>query len=54
MKELMSAAEVIVTSSGTLCRPVSSVDGVPVGGRAPELLKTLQDALMEDYLQKTF
>ena len=53
MKELMSAAEVIVTSSGTLCRPVSAVDGIPVGGRAPQLLKKLQDALMEDYLQKT-
>ncbi len=53
MEELMSAAEVIVTSSGTLCRPVSHVDGIPVGGRAPELLKKLQDALMDDYIQKT-
>ena len=53
MEELMSAAEVIVTSSGPLCRPVSHVDGIPVGGRAPELLKKLQDALMDDYIQKT-
>ncbi len=51
--ELMSAAEVVVTSSGTLCRPVCTVDGKPVGGRAPELLKKLQDALMADYLEKT-
>ena len=53
LDELMGAAEVIVTSSGTLCRPVSSVDGKPVGGRAPKLLKKLQDALMADYLEKT-
>lgn len=53
MEELMAADEVIVTSSGTLCKPVESVDGIPVGGRAPELLKRLQDALMKDYLDKT-
>lgn len=53
LEELMNADEVIVTSSGTLCRPVSHVDGVPVGGRAPELLKRLQDELMRDYLEKT-
>ena len=53
LDDLMGAAEVIVTSSGTLCRPVCKVDGKPVGGRAPELLKKLQDALMADYLEKT-
>ncbi len=53
LDELMEADEVIVTSSGTLCRPVSSVDGTPVGGKAPELLKRLQDELMRDYLEKT-
>lgn len=53
LAELMAADEVIVTSSGTLCRPVNFVDGIPVGGKAPELLRKLQDALMQDYLQKT-
>ena len=53
LDELMSAAEVVVTSSGTLCRPVSTVDGKHVGGRATKLLKKLQDALMADYLEKT-
>ena len=53
MDELMSAAEVVVTSSGTLCRPVSHVDGIPVGGRSPQLLKKLQDALMADFMEKT-
>ena len=53
LDELMNADEVIVTSSGTLCRPVSCVDGIEVGGKAPELLKLLQDELMRDYLEKT-
>lgn len=53
VEELMRAREVIVTSSGTLCRPAVSVDGIPVGGRSPELLRRLQDALFRDFLQKT-
>ena len=53
LDELMAADEVIVTSSGTLCRPVDRVDGKSVGGKAPELLRKLQDALMQDYLEKT-
>ena len=44
--EMMDADEVIYTSAGALCCPVSFIDGKPVGGRAPELLKTLQDASM--------
>ena len=46
LNELMNADEVIYTSAGALCCPVGQIDGKPVGGRAPELLKTLQDASM--------
>lgn len=53
LDELMSAAEVVVTSSGTLCRPACEVDGIAVGGRAPQLLKRLQDALLGDFMEKT-
>ncbi len=53
MEELMAADEVVVTSSGTLCRPVCMIDGIPVGGRSPELLRKLQDALMKDFMDKT-
>ena len=53
VEEMMGAAEVIVTSSGTLCRPVGEIDGKPVGGRAPVLLKRLQDALIADFMEKT-
>jgi len=44
--EMMDADEVIFTSCGALCCPIDQIDGKPVGGRAPELLKTLQDASM--------
>ncbi|MBQ9085984.1 MAG: aminotransferase class IV [Clostridia bacterium] len=53
VEEMMHAREIIVTASGTLCRPVGEIDGVAVGGRAPDLLKKLQDALMGDFMAKT-
>ncbi|MDO5423093.1 MAG: aminotransferase class IV [Eubacteriales bacterium] len=53
MKELMEADEVIVHSSGTFAVGVESVDGVPVGGKAPELLKKIQDALTAEFLEAT-
>lgn len=55
--ELMDADEVIVHSSGTLCNAASEIDGRPVGGKAPELLKKLQDAVIrefEDYTKVRF
>ena len=53
LEQLMDADEVIVTASGNLCRPVCEVDGVRVGGKAPDILKRLQDAILQDYLDKT-
>ena len=53
MKELMDADEVIVHSSGTFAVGVESVDGIPVGGKAPELLTKLQDALTAEFLAAT-
>ena len=47
--ELMNADEVVVHSTGSFCIPVRTVDGKPVGGRAPEMLKTIQDALVADF-----
>ncbi len=51
--ELMKADEVIVSSSSNFCLYASEIDGIPVGGKAKELLHKLQDALMEEYLQAT-
>ncbi len=53
LDELFDADEVLVVSSGTPCRAVSHIDGKAVGGKAPELLRSLQDALMDDYYKKT-
>lgn len=53
LKELMEADEVIVTSSGQFCITASEIDGKPVGGKAPELIKKLQDALLNEFLEET-
>ena len=53
LDELMAAEEVIITRCGSFCQPVCEVDGKPVGGKQPEMLKRLQDALMAEYLEYT-
>lgn len=50
---LRSADEIIFSSSSNPCVVATKLDGEAVGGKAPELLKRLQDALLEDYLTKT-
>lgn len=50
--ELMTADEVIIHSTGSFCIPVRTVDGKPVGGKAPAMLKALQDALVDDFEQE--
>lgn len=53
VEEMMKAREIIVTASGTLCRPAEYIDGVRVGGRAAETLKLLQDKVMGDFIEFT-
>jgi D-alanine transaminase len=53
LKELMEADEIIVTSSGQFCITACEIDGVPAGGKAPELVKKLQDALLNEFLEET-
>lgn len=53
LDELFAADEIIVTSSGSLCLPVEEIDGKPVGGKAPELLKQMQDAVLKEFLDAT-
>ena len=49
LDELMNADEIIVHSTGSFCIPVKTVDGKSVGGKAPDMLKTIQDALVKDF-----
>ena len=53
VSELMAADEVIISSAGSFCLAAAEVDGIPVGGRAPVMLRRMQDALVEDWLTKT-
>ena len=53
LEELMAADEVIVTSSSNFCLHAGFIDGKPVGGKDPETLKKIQDAVLEEYLEYT-
>lgn len=49
LEEMMAADEVIVSSSSAFCLAAEMIDGTPVGGKAPEILKSLQDAGVIDF-----
>lgn len=53
LSELFDADEIIVSSAGSLCLSVGEIDGQPVGGKAPELLKKLQKALLDEFYEET-
>ena len=53
LDEMFSAKEVIVTASGALCRPVSAIDGKAVGGKATDILNSLRDFVIDEFLSKT-
>lgn len=50
LDELLDADEIIVSASGTFCIGVNHVDGKPVGGKNPDILRLLQEELWKDYL----
>ena len=50
---LLNADEIMMSSSSNFCIVATHIDNKPVGGKAPELLRKIQDALSEDYLKKT-
>ena len=53
MAELREADEIIVSSSGSLCLAAEMLDGEAVGGKAPELLKQLQDEVLREFYEET-
>ncbi len=50
---ILSADEIISTSSSNPCVVATHVDGNKVGGKAPEIIKKLVEFLADDYLTKT-
>ncbi len=53
LDELRDADEIIVTSSGSLCLAAEEIDGKAAGGKAPEILKALQDEVLRDFYEGT-
>ena len=53
LEELMAADEVIVSSSGCLGLAADEIDGKPVGGKAPELLKKIQNEVWNEFMTET-
>lgn len=51
--ELLDADEVMILSTGAHSVPVNAVDGKPVGGKAPELLRRLQSAYQRRFDEET-
>lgn len=53
LNELFDADEIIVSSSGSLCLAAEEIDGKPSGGRAPGLLKAIQDEVLREFIEET-
>ncbi len=51
--ELYDADEIIVSSAGSFCLSACEIDGRPCGGKAPEILKTLQEGLIAEFKAET-
>lgn len=53
MEELKWADEVLVSSATKLCMSADTLNGKSIGGKAPELVKVIQDAYMKMYIEQT-
>ena len=53
VEEMFRADEIIVSRSGALCHAAESIDGKPVGGKAPEILDKLYKAYEQKFLKDT-
>ena len=51
LEDLFAAEEVIVTSSSNLCLHANEIDGKPVGGKQPKLLKSLRESVLAEFLK---
>ena len=51
--DLMNADEVIMSASGWIYTIITEIDGIPVGGKAPELAKKLRDAVYNEFEEYT-
>jgi len=50
LDDLRNADEVLVTSSSNFCSYADTFEGKPVGGKAPELVKAILEAVQQEYM----
>lgn len=53
VEELMNADEVMISSAGSLCLGAVEVDGKPVGGKAQDILKAIQNEVLREFMEET-
>jgi hypothetical protein len=53
IKELLSADEIIISSSSKMVRGVSQIDNTPVGGKDENLLSLFRDNIYNNYINAT-
>ena len=53
LEELKHADEILLTSASSLCMRIVELDGMPIGNHAPQTVKALQDALLQEFLDMT-
>ncbi len=53
LNDLMDADEVMISSAGSLCIAAEVIDGKKVGGRAPDILKAIQDEVLREFMEET-
>lgn len=53
LEEMMNAKEVIISSSSAFGLECTEIDGKPVGGKAQELLHTVQNWVSDEYYSST-
>jgi D-alanine transaminase len=51
LEELFNADEIMVSACTRFCLSASHIDGKPVGGKAPGLLKKLQDGMLGEFYE---
>jgi len=53
LDDLFNADEIMISSAGSLCLAADEIDGKKVGGKAPKLLKQVQDEVLREFLEET-
>jgi len=53
IEDLFAADEIILTAAGSLCIDVGEINGTPVGGKTPELLKKIRGSLIKEFCDFT-